>query len=184
MQTATPSAAFQGAVRRANTTNDLDGTVSGGRLSVLFDATITPAITGLGGTFFVIPFPRPPLTFAGFHAPIGGADVTGGSFVNPLRTFKGGSTIPVKFGISRGGTAVVTGVHRLQAIKYRNETTAAAPIDATPQEAATAGNQFVLKGSEWQFNLDTKATGLTKCIWQLVATLSGGSSHRVSIQVK
>ena len=79
---------------------------------------------------------------------------------------------------------MVTGVHRLQAVKYSDETTAAAPIDATPQEAATTGNQFVLTGSQWHFNLDTKATGLTKGIWRLLATLSDGSTHYVWIQVK
>jgi hypothetical protein len=58
------------------------------------------------------------------------------------------------------------------------------PIDATPQEAVTSGNQFVLRGDEWHFNLDTKATGLTKGIWQLIATLSDGTEHTVWIQGK
>lgn len=90
----------------------------------------------------------------------------------------------MKFKIARGSTAVVTGVHQLQAVKYSDETTAAAPIDATSQKAATTGNQFVLTGQDWHFNLDTKATGLTKGIWQLVATLSDGSAHYVWIQIK
>ena len=90
----------------------------------------------------------------------------------------------MKFKTTRAGAAVTTGVHRLQAKKYTNATTAAAPIDATPQEAATTGNQFVLKGGEWHFNLDTKATSMTTGIWQLVATLSDGSSHSVWIQIK
>lgn len=167
-----------------NTTNNLDGTVSGGRLSVLFDDTSTPAITELGGTFFAITFARPPLGFNGFHSPISGADASGGSFASPLRTFKAGSTIPVKFSISRDGTAVVTGIHRLQAVKYSDETTAENPIDATPQGAATSGNQFVHNGGQWHFNLDTQATGLTKGIWQLAAHLSDGSRHNVWIQIK
>src|SRR5205814_1657126 len=41
--------------------------------------------------------------FTGFVSPIGGADTTGGSFASPLRTFKMGSTIPVKFTASCGG---------------------------------------------------------------------------------
>jgi hypothetical protein len=90
----------------------------------------------------------------------------------------------VKFKISRNGTAVVTGVHRLQAIKYSDATTSGAPLDATPQDAATTRNQFDLKGGEWHFNLDTKLTGLTKGIWQFVATLSDGSQHSVWIQIK
>ena len=93
----------------------------------------------------------------------------------------------MKFKIARGSTAVVTGLHRLQAVKYSDETTAAAPVDATPQKAqkaATTGNQFVLTGQDWHFNLDPKATGLSKGIWQLVATLSDGSAHYVWIQIK
>jgi VCBS repeat-containing protein len=79
---------------------------------------------------------------------------------------------------------VLTGVHRLRAIKYTDETTAADPIDATPQDAATTGNQFSLKDGQWHFNLDTKATGLSVGRWLLVATLSDGSQHSVWIQIK
>lgn len=179
-----PVFSSEGAIPEKDTTSNLDGTLSGGRLSVRFDNPSTPAITELGGTFFAITFTRPPLTFNGYLAPIGGADASGGSFANPLKTFKAGSTIPVKFKIARGSTAVVTGVHQLQAVKYSDETTAAAPIDATSQKAATTGNQFVLTGQDWHFNLDTKATGLTKGIWQLVATLSDGSAHYVWLQIK
>jgi hypothetical protein len=131
----------------------------------------------------------PPVTYAafsfvGFLPPIGGADATGGSFDHPVRTFKNGSTIPVKFTISSDGAPVLTGIHRLQAIKYSDATTAATPIDATPQDAATTGNQFRLTDSQWHFNLDTKAAGMTAGIWQLVATLSDGSQHYVWIQIK
>ena len=79
---------------------------------------------------------------------------------------------------------MTAGVHTLQAVRYSNATTAAAAIDATPQDAKTAGNQFGLKGTEWHFNLDTKATGLTKGIWQVAATLSDGSQHYVWIEIK
>lgn len=173
-----------GSAPAKDTTDNLEGTRSGGRFTVNFDSTSTPKITELGGTYFAVTVPRPPLGFTGFLAPVGGADASGGSFAAPLRTFKAGSTIPVKFTISRNGTAVVTGVQRLQAVKYSDATTAATPIDATPQGAATSGNQFELNGGEWHFNLDTKATGLTKGIWQLAATLSDGSQHRVWIQIK
>src|SRR5262249_5544182 len=61
---------------------------------------------------------RDPLGFDGFAAPIGGADATGGGFDAPVRTFKLGSVIPVKFTASCGGSAVTTGVHTLQAIKW------------------------------------------------------------------
>ena len=122
--------------------------------------------------------------FDGFLAPVGGADATGGTYDKPVRTFKLGSTIPVKFQISCGGTAVKAGVHTLQVIKYNNATTAAEPIDATPTDAATTGNQFKLTGDEWHFNLDTKATGMSAGIWQLKATLSDGSTHTVWISLK
>ena len=165
-----------------NTTNNLDGTISGGRFTVIFSATSTPKITELSGTIFAV---GTPLEFTGFLAPIGGADeATGGSFANPLRTFKAGSTIPVKFTVSRDGAALLTGVHTLQAVRYSRATTPGTAIDATPQGKATTGNQFELKGSEWHFNLDTKATGLATGVWQLVATLSDGTQHRVWIQIK
>ncbi len=126
-----------------------------------------------------------PLNFVGFLAPIGGADSSGGSFASPLRTFKMGSTIPVKFTASSAGSPVLTGVHTLQAIKYSNATTFGAPIDATPQGAATPGNQFRLTADEqWQFNLDTKGSGMSAGIWLLVATLSDGSEHSAWIQIK
>ena len=128
--------------------------------------------------------PPAPLEFAGFLSPIGGSDATGGSFASPLRTFKMGSTVPVKFTASSGGSPVLTGVHTLQAVKYSDATTSTPSIDATPQDAATTGNRFRLTDGQWQFNLDTKATGMSVGIWQLIVTLSDGSRHRVWIQLK
>ncbi len=127
---------------------------------------------------------RAALGFAGFLAPIGGADATGGSFASPVRTFKNGSTIPVKFTASCDGAPVLTGVHRLQAVKYASATTGDEPIDATPQDTASTGNQFRLADSQWHFNLDTKGTGMSVGIWQLIATLSDGSQHHVWIALK
>lgn len=69
-------------------------------------------------------------------------------------------------------------------MKYTPDTAAAAPIDARPQEAAIAGNQFVLRGGGWHLNLDTKATGVDAGILQLIAILSDGSQHHVWIQIK
>ncbi len=43
-----------GAIPEKDTTDNLDGTVSGGRFSVAFDATSTPKITDLTGTVFTI----------------------------------------------------------------------------------------------------------------------------------
>lgn len=127
---------------------------------------------------------RAALGFSGFAAPIGSADGSGGSFANPLRTFKMGSTIPVKYTASCEGSPVLTGANTLQAIKYSDATTSDTPIDATPQNSATSGNQFRLTDAQWQFNLDTKATGMRVGIWQLLVTLSDGSRHRVWIQLK
>jgi len=121
--------------------------------------------------------------FSGFLPPIDGADATGGSFTNPVRSFKLGSTIPVKFQTSCGGSSVFSGVHTLQAIKYSSATTLDVPIDATPNDAATTGNQFRLTDSQWHYNLSTKS-GFSEGTWKLVATLSDGSSHCVWITLK
>jgi hypothetical protein len=127
---------------------------------------------------------RVPLGFTGFLQPIGGADATGGSLGAPVRTFKMGSVIPVKFTADCGDSAVTTGVHTLQVLKWTSQTNAMPPIDATPSDAATTGNQFRVGESQWTFNLDTKATGMSIGKWQLVATLSDGSRHDVWIQLK
>lgn len=153
------------------------------RIGIIFNGSSHPKITELDGTFFAATHELP-IQFTGFLAPISGADAAGGSFAAPVRTFKAGSTIPVKFSATFGGAPVTTGIHRLQAMKYSDATTGGTPIDATPQDAATIGNQFRLVGREWHFNLDTKSTGVTTGIWQLVATLSDGSQHMVWVQIK
>jgi hypothetical protein len=94
------------------------------------------------------------------------------------------STIPVKFTSACGGSPVLSGIHRLQVIKYADQTTAGDPIDATPTDAATTGDEFRLNGGQWQFNLDTKATGMSAGIWLFVATLSDGGQHSTWIQIK
>jgi len=133
-----------------------------------------------------IPTPCPTgLSFNGFLSPVGGADTTGGSFSSPLRTFKLNSTIPLKFIISScSDSPVTTGAHAFQALKWSDTTTAGAPIDATPTDAGTTGNQFRLTDNEWHFNLDTKGTGMSTGIWQLIATLSDGTQHSAWIQLK
>jgi hypothetical protein len=173
----------QGVPPVLDTRDNLDATVSGGRFTVIFDSTSTPSITALGGTYFAQAI-QPPISFTGFLAPIGGADSTGGSFSAPLRTFKVGSTIPLKFTGTAGGAPLLSGFHRLSTVKYTSSTTSGTPIDATPQDAATSGNLFRQADGEWHFNLDTKATGMSVGIWQLIATLADGSSHTVWIQLK
>jgi hypothetical protein len=127
---------------------------------------------------------RAPLGFTGFLTPVGGADATGGSFSSPLRTFKLNSTIPVKFTATCDGSPVLTGAHTLEVILYTTQTNADLPIDATPTDAATTGDQFMLSSGQWIFNLGTKATGMTAGIWLLQATLSDGSRHSAWIQLK
>jgi hypothetical protein len=127
---------------------------------------------------------RAPLPFSGFLPPIGGADANGGTFANPIRSFKSDSTIPVKFNASCNGSPVTAGVHRLRVAKYSDSTTPGAHIDAITQDAATSGNGFRLVDGQWHFNLDTKATGMSSGIWLLMATLSDGSQHSVWIQLK
>jgi hypothetical protein len=121
--------------------------------------------------------------FVGFVPPIGGADATGGSFAEPLRAFKLGSTIPVKFMASQCGDPLLTGIHTLAAVKYSSDVDPEPAIDATPTDAATFGNQFRLTDGEWHFNLSTR-TGFSQGTWKLIATLSDGSAHYVWITIK
>ncbi len=153
------------------------------RIKMVFNASSHPSITELGGTFFA-PAVAPPIQFTGFLSPIGGADATGGSVTTPLRTFKLGSTVPVKFTAAQGGTAVNSGLQTLKVQLCSTSTTTASAIDATPQGNATTGNQFRYADGQWQFNLDTKATGMTKGVWKVTATLSDKSQHSVWIQLK
>ncbi|HEU4713368.1 MAG TPA: MBG domain-containing protein [Pyrinomonadaceae bacterium] len=125
--------------------------------------------------------------FNGFLPPIGGSveTATGGSFANPVRSFKLNSTIPVKFNAICFGVPLTTGIHTLQAIKYNNATTSEDPIDATPTDSATSGNQFRLTGTEWHFNLSTKGLGNSgQGTWLLRATLFDGSTYTVWVAVK
>jgi len=123
------------------------------------------------------------IDFVGFLPPIGGADATGGSFADPLRAFKLGSTIPVKFTASQCGDSLLTGIHTLRAVKYSSAVDSDPAIDATPTDAATTGNQFRLTDGEWHFNLGTR-TGFSTGTWKLIATLADGGTHYVWITIK
>jgi hypothetical protein len=126
------------------------------------------------------------IEFAGFHAPIGGADSTGGTYADPVRAFKLKSTVPVKMTLSAcDGQPVASGVHTIQVSKFSSATTSDPAIDATPTDEATTGNQFRLADAstgEWHFNLSTKA--LSRGIWQIKATLTDGSTHVAFIELK
>jgi len=130
---------------------------------------------------------RAALGFTGFLSPIGGevALGTGGSFADPLRAFKLGSTIPIKFVATCYGSPVTPGAHTLQAVKYSSLVDSDPAIDATPTDGATTGNQFRLTDAasgEWHFNLSTKPMSVGT--WKLTATLSDGSVHEVWITIK
>jgi hypothetical protein len=153
---------------------DGDGTLDGCDGCPSDPNKTAPGICGCGASDAI--------DFVGFLPPIGGADATGGSFADPLRAFKLGSTIPVKIAVSQCGNPLVTGIHTLQAGKYSSATDNDAPIDATPTDAATTGNQFRLTDGEWHFNLST--TGLSTGTWKLIATLSDGSTHGAWITIK
>jgi len=146
------------------------------------NCTATDASANQSSASFTVT--RAPLAFTGFLDPIGGADATGGSFATPVRTIKLKSTLPVKFTAACNGSPVLAGIHRLQVLKYADQTTSGDPIDATPTDAATTGDQFQLAGTEWHFNLDTKATCMSVGTWLLRATLSDGSQHSAWIQIK
>jgi len=151
------------------TTVRANATDSSGNLSVAAWFTVTRAALG----------------FTGFLAPVGGADATGGSFSSPVRGFKVGSTIPIKFTASCEGTPVTTGVHTFQAIQWSTETNPDTPMDVASTEAATTGNQFQLSDEgEWHFNLRPKEAGMSIGKWQLIATLSDGSQHSAWIQLE
>ena len=149
---------------------------------------------GNGGANYMLTFTGDNLTiltacsaFNGFLSPIGGAveKGTGGSFNDPVRAFKVNSTIPVKFTAVCFGVPLTTGIQTLQAIKYSNATDSDPAIDATPTDAATTGNQFRLNGTEWHFNLNTKALGgNANGTWLIKATLFDGSSYSVWVSLK
>ncbi|HEU4875046.1 MAG TPA: MBG domain-containing protein [Pyrinomonadaceae bacterium] len=149
---------------------------------------------GNGGNNYTLTFVPDNLTiltacsvFNGFLSPINGSieNGNGGTFADPVRAFKLNSTIPVKFNAICFGVPLTTGIHTLQAIKYSNSTDSDPAIDATPTDAATTGNQFRLTGTEWHFNMNTKALGgNAQGTYLLKATLFDGSVHSVWVSIK
>ena len=121
--------------------------------------------------------------FNGFYSPIGGSveNGHGGSYADPVKSFKLGSTIPVKFGATwLNGGALLTGIDTLQAVKYSNATDLRPSMQ--PNRRSYGRKSVPADRYEWHFNLSTK--GFTAGTWLLRATLVDGSEHTVWITIK
>jgi hypothetical protein len=120
------------------------------------------------------------IDFDGFLPPIDGI---GGAFDAPLRTFKLGSTIPVKFRALCGGSAIMSGLPPIVTLVHWSDATDSTPaIDATPTDAATDGDQARITGDQWHFNLSTAS--LSQGVWEVVVTMPGEGGARRSVFVQ
>ena len=112
--------------------------------------------------------------FGGFLPPVPG-DSSG--------VFKLGSVVPVKFRLTdAGGLAVASAVARLTLQMYAGGQPLGTPIDATPPGNADVGDLFRYDGSQYIYNLSTKA--LAVGTWQLQVRLDDGTVHSVAIGLK
>ena len=105
-----------------------------------------------------------------------------GALLGTIKTFKFGSTVPIKFRMYCEGNTVMDGSHTLQMVMCGDATISHPPVGATPQGGATSGNEFVLTGQEWHFNLDTRP--LSTGQWEFIATLEDGTQHNVWVQLR
>ena len=114
-----------------------------------------------------------PITFDGFFSPIGGADSTGGSCQVPLRTFKLGNVVPVKFDMICNGAPLTSG-------------TPIITIQSCTGNFVFTG-PFTLVNNEWHFNIDSTVIGTSGGFagtYKVTATLPDGSQHSAYIQYK
>lgn len=114
-----------------------------------------------------------PITFDGFYSPIGGADGTGGSCQVPLRTFKLGNVIPVKFDLTCNGLPLTSG----------------APFITIQSCTGNFNFQgpFQLVNNVWHFNIDSTVIGTGAKfagVYRVTANLPDGSQHSAFIQYK
>jgi hypothetical protein len=142
---------------------------------LLFGVTniVTASATDINGCTVSCQFKvyRQPIDFDGFDSPIGGADATGGSCASPLRTFRLGNVVPVKFAMSCNGVLITGGV------------------PPTIEIQGCAGNStpyvglFEIFNNAWHFNIDSTIIGAPgKYI--VTAVLPDGSRHSVVFQYK
>jgi hypothetical protein len=114
-----------------------------------------------------------PITFDGFYSPIGGADNTGGSCQEPLRIFRLGNVVPVKFDLVCNGQPFIGG-------------------SPTITIQSCTGNflfngPFTLVNNQWHFNIDSTIIGTTGSfagVYRVTANLPDGSHHSAYIQYK
>ncbi len=112
---------------------------------------------------------RQPISFDGFYSPIGGADDTGGSCAAPLRIFKLGSNVAVKFDLVCNGLPVTSGT----------------PIISIRGCTGTFNFQgpFQLVNSQWHFNIDSTVINAAGKYF-ITALLPDGSQHTTVLQFK
>lgn len=114
-----------------------------------------------------------PIAFDGFFSPIAGADATGGSCLAPLRTFKLGNVIPVKFDLSCNGVPLTSGAPTIT-------------IQSCTGNFVFNG-PFTLVNNEWHFNIDSTIIGTSGAfagVYKVTANLQDGSQHSAYIQYK
>jgi hypothetical protein len=112
---------------------------------------------------------RQPISFDGFFSPLGGADATGGSCPAPLRTFKLGNVVPVKFKMTCNGVPVTTGVPIITIQGCTGNFTYQGP--------------FHMVNDEWHFNIDSSVIN-DPGKYTITATLPDTSYHSVVLQYR
>jgi hypothetical protein len=120
-------------------------------------------------------------TFSGFLTPLQGDSACAQP---PCRTFKFGSTVPVKFQLLDGsGTPMPGATARLAAVQLKGAPPTAEPIDLGTG-AADTGNLFRYDaaGKHYMFNLDTGV--LARGVWRLDVKLDSGAVQSVQIGLR
>ncbi len=114
---------------------------------------------------------RQAIDFQGFDAPINpDATLGNGTCQAPLRTYRLGNVVPVKFAMSCNGVPVVGGTP--PQIRITN-------CNGTPTYSGT----FTFFNNEWHFNIDSSIIGAAGK-YTITAVLPDGSEHSVVLQYK
>ena len=113
---------------------------------------------------------RQAINFDGFDSPISGADASGGRCDTPLRTFRLGNVVPVKFAMSCNGVPITSGVSPRIKIQNCNGS------DPT-------WGLFEIFNNEWHSNIDSTIIG-TAGTYIITAVLPDASEHSVVVKYK